>query len=275
MNTIQKFCSGLLLIIVMASCQKQTNDNIDFLKTGKPITDFAFTANVSNAGTATVVPVANGISGFTINWGDASAPEKVDPTKTATHDYNDGTYTIRVVARNLSGDSLVLTRSITATTNQILVDFESSATINGNSFGGAAFSRVANPSVSGINTSANVCRIIKGLPTAPSETWAGMTINTPTTPLAFSKRGIIRMKVFAPRVGAVYLFKLENPSSGSTVETQAVTTVANAWQELTFVMDPSVVGRSFTGFSVFFEFGLAGNGSSNFTGFFDDVKIFP
>jgi hypothetical protein len=51
--------------------------------------------------------------------------------------------------------------------------------------------------------------------------------------------------------------------------------VANAWEEITFKMDPSVNSRSFGGFSIFYEFGLQGNGSANFIGFFDDVKIFP
>ncbi len=277
MNTIQKICSYFLLLVVMASCKKQTNDNIDFVKTGKAVTDLAFTVALTPAGAATVTPTANGVSRFNVYFGQApNAPVAVSPGKTGTYSYTvDGSYTIRVVAYNLSGDSLVLTRPVTVTTSQLLVDFDTPAnTYPGGSFGGAAFARVANPSATGINTSANVGRIIKGTPGSPSETWAGVTINT-SSPFGFSTRGIVRMKVYAPRVGAVYLFKLENPSTGTTVETQAVTTVANAWQELTFTMDPSVNGRTFGGMSVFFEFGLAGNGSANFTGYFDDIRIFP
>jgi len=40
-------------------------------------------------------------------------------------------------------------------------------------------------------------------------------------------------------------------------------------------MDPSVIGRTFGGFSVFYELGTAGNGSANFTVLFDDIKLLP
>jgi hypothetical protein len=83
------------------------------------------------------------------------------------------------------------------------------------------------------------------------------------------------MKVYSNHAGAIFKFKLEGPSSGGTVETDVVTTVANAWEELTFQMDPSVIGRSFGGFSIFYEFGLQGDGSANFIGLFDDIKVYP
>ena len=116
--------------------------------------------------------------------------------------------------------------------------------------------------------------MIKGSPTATSEVWGGLTMNM-SAQMVFSSQRKIKMKVFSNHVGAKLTFKLEAPSAGSTTETNVTTTVANAWEELVFVMDPSVIGRTFGGFSVFYELGIAGNGSANFTVLFDDIKLLP
>ena len=271
----KNICYTLLAIIVFASCTKVANDDISFVKTGIAPTNFAIDVAVTKAGIATITPTAIGVASFDVYFGDNTANASVSPGKNIMHTYAEGTFTVKVVAKNLTGDSAILTKSITVTTSQILVDFETPATTyNANGFGGGNFNKLTNPYPTGINISANVGRMTNGSATSPSLTYAGMTINV-STPFSFTSKGIMKMKVYANHVGATFKFKLEGPSSGATTETDVATTVANGWEELTFVMDPSVIGRSFTGFSLFYEFGKVGNGSANYVALFDDIKIFP
>lgn len=275
MNILKNILCGLLAISAMASCTKVTNDDISFVKNGTAPSNLAVDIVVSKSGIATITPTAIGVASFEVYFGDNTANAIVTPGKNTTHTYAEGTFNVKVVAKNLTGDSTSLTKSITVVTSQLLVDFDTPANTYGATvFGGTAFAKVANPSATGINTSANVGRITKGSSGALSETWAGITINT-SAPFTFASKGIVKMKVYSNHVGSIFKFKLEAPSTGSTVETDVIGTVANGWEELTFVMDPSVNGRSFGGFSIFYEFGLQGNGSANFIGYFDDIKIFP
>lgn len=266
----------LLFCCIAASCKKTVNDDVSLATTGVAPSDFAMTVAVSQGGVATITPTASGVAFYNVYFGDnTTTPATVLPGKNVTHGYTDGTYTVKCVAKNLTGDSSVLTKQISVSTSQLLVDFEATATTYPASvFGGCAFAKVANPSATGINTSANVGKITKGSTGAPSETWAGITMNM-SSAFSFTNQGKVKMKIYSNHTGAVVKFKLENPSTGTTTETDVLTTVANGWEELTFNMDASVIGRSFGGFSIFYEFGLAGNGSANFIGYFDDIKIYP
>jgi hypothetical protein len=276
MNNMKNILAIILIMFVAVSCKKTTNDDISFLSTSTIPKDLTADVVVATSGIVTITPKATGAGFFNIYFGDNSAaPGVVQPGKNITHGYSEGNYTIKVVAKNLTGDSIVLSKPITVITSQMLVDFETTATTYpAIIFGGASFDKIANTQSSGINTSANVGRMIKGNPTATSEVWGGLTMNM-SAQMVFSSQRKIKMKVFSNRVGAKLTFKLEAPSAGSTTETNVTTTVANAWEELTFVMDPSVIGRTFGGFSVFYELGIAGNGSANFTVLFDDIKLLP
>lgn len=275
MITLKTITQILLVATAFASCTKVANDDISFVKTATAPTNLLADISVTKSGVATITPTATGVSQFTVYFGDNTANGTVLPGKNITHTYAEGTFNIKVVAKNLVGDSSVVSKSITVTTSELLVDFETPATTyTANGFGGGNFDKIANPYSTGINTSANVGRMTNGSATSPSLTYAGMTI-TVSTPFLFASKGIMKMKVYSNHVGATFKFKLEGPSSGGTTETDVATTVANGWEELTFVMDPSVIGRSFTGFSLFYEFGKVGNGSANFVALFDDIKIFP
>lgn len=276
MKNFKIILNTLILAAIITSCKKVSNDDVSFLTSGAAPKDLKVDVKVSPAGIATITPSATGVASFDVFVDAATTtPEKVLPGKSLTHTYVEGNYDIKVVAKNLTGGQTSLTKSITVSTSTMLVDFETPATTYGaGPFGGAAFAQVSNPDPSGINTSANVGQITKGSPGALSEIWAGITINT-SAPFTFASLGKIKMKVYSNHANAIYKFKLEAPSSGGTTETDVVTTVANAWEELTIQMDPSVIGRSFGGFSIFYEFGLQGNGSANFIGLFDDIKLYP
>jgi hypothetical protein len=134
-------------------------------------------------------------------------------------------------------------------------------------FGGANTAVITNPNQTGINTSTQVARSIKNV---GSETWAGSFIEL-AEPIDFSALNKIKIKVWSPQVGAVVLLKLENSANNTiNIERTATTTVANAWQELTYDFSGIVSSNNYQKVVIFFNFGTAGNGASYY---FDDVKL--
>lgn len=147
---------------------------------------------------------------------------------------------------------------------QLPLDFESSVlTYSFSDFGGAVTAKVANPAPAGINTSANVARYLK---TPGSATFAGSFIDV-STPIVFSNDQGIKVKTWSPAAGITVRLKLENiPNGGIFVETDATTTVANAWEELTFAFPAG--SNEFRRVVIFFNFGVNGAGEEYF---FDDI----
>ena len=150
------------------------------------------------------------------------------------------------------------------------LDFES-ATINYafTDFGGGASTKVANTQISGINTSANVGKMVKGA----GEVYGGSFIAL-AAPIDFSVNKTFKVKVFSPRVGAKLLLKVENGTDGSiNFEREATSTVANAWEDLTFDYSAISTTNQYQKLVFIFDLGTAGNGSANFTWLFDDVRL--
>ncbi|MBK7306296.1 MAG: hypothetical protein IPI88_04185 [Chitinophagaceae bacterium] len=135
-------------------------------------------------------------------------------------------------------------------------------------FGGATATVVNNPDASGINTSSKVGKMVKGAP----EVWAGSFIDL-VNPINFTVLRTFKVKVYSPRIGAKLLLKVENPTNGAQFyEKEATTTVANAWEELTF--DYTAIPAGFYARVVLiFDLGTAGDGSPNFTYYFDDIRL--
>ena len=158
----------------------------------------------------------------------------------------------------------------TSTLPILPLDFES-ATLDYTftDFGGGATTKIANPQISGINTSANVARMVKGAP----EVFAGSFI-TLASPINFSVNKSFRVKVYSPRVGAKLLLKVENATNGAiNFEREATSTVANAWEELVFDYSTISTTEQYSKLIFIFDLGTAGNGSANFTWLFDDVRL--
>jgi hypothetical protein len=136
-------------------------------------------------------------------------------------------------------------------------------------FGGATASVVNNPNPSGINTSTKVGKMVKGAP----EVWAGSFLEL-VNPINFSILRTFKVKVYSPRVGAKLLLKVENATNGGqSYEKEATTTVANAWEELTFDYTAINLGFSYSKVVLIFDLGTVGDGSANFTYYFDDIKL--
>jgi hypothetical protein len=135
-------------------------------------------------------------------------------------------------------------------------------------FGGANVSVVNNPASGGINTSAKVGRMVKGAP----EGWAGSFISL-VRPIDFSTKKLMKVKVHSPRAGAKLLLKVENQTNGGIFfEQEATTTVANAWEDLTFDFSAINTANSYQKVVLIFDLGTPGNGSANFTYYFDDIR---
>ena len=155
---------------------------------------------------------------------------------------------------------------------QLPLDFES-PTLNYTftDFGGGATTKIANPQVNGINTSANVARMVKGA----GEVYGGSLI-TLASPINFSVNKTFKVKVFSPRVGARLLLKVENATDGSiNFEREATSTVANAWEDLTFDYTTISTTNQYSKLVFIFDLGTAGNGTANYTWLFDDVRLIP
>jgi hypothetical protein len=161
---------------------------------------------------------------------------------TVKHTYaTSGNYNVKVVA--LSGGA-----AKTEKTNAIVVtdpfglplDFEN-AFVNyffGTFGGGQGFATVANPSATGLNTSAKVGKFTRGW-----EGWSGTysPMGAPNNPIDFSVGKIIKVLVYNPDaalIGAKLNVELEwaiggKPSNGVAVLKVPVTT-SGAWEELVF-----------------------------------------
>ena len=150
------------------------------------------------------------------------------------------------------------------------VTFES-ATVNYTftDFGGGAATKIANPQVSGINTTANVARMVKGA----GEVYGGSFL-TLAAPIDFSVNKTFKVKVFSPRVGAKLLLKVENATDGGiNFEREATSTIANAWEELVFDYSAISTTAQYSKLVFIFDLGIQGNGTPNFTWLFDEIIL--
>ena len=148
------------------------------------------------------------------------------------------------------------------------LDFET-GTYTFTDFDGGAVTVINNPQSSGINTSAKVAKMVK----SAGQTWGGSWIAL-DAPINFSTNKLFKMKVFSPRIGAKVLLKVENMSNGAiSYEKQMLTTVANAWEEISFDYSLIDVSKSYQKIVLIFDNGTMGDGSANFTFLFDDIVL--
>ncbi|RRJ90167.1 phage tail protein [Flavobacterium macacae] len=208
---------------------------------------------------------------FEVWYGEdpSQTPVQFNEGQTVNHTYAAiGTYAVRVVAYSGGVATTEVIQNVTISNPVTLpITFEN-ATLNYqfSDFGNAATSKVANPDISGINLSANVGKSIK---TAGAEVWAGTTIVL-DSPIDFSTLTKFRVKVWSPAVGVTVKMKIENLNNGDiNHEVDQVTTVANAWQYLTYDFGTVNTANSYSKVIFFFNFGTNGSGD---TYYFDDIR---
>ena len=211
---------------------------------------------------------------FEIYFGDQ--PDEVPMSflegQTVNHIYAaPGVYDVRVVA--LSGGAATTEEIISVEIEDPLLlplDFEST-TLNYSfsNFDGGVVTLIANPQSNGINTSATVAQMVKH----PGQPWGGSLISL-SEPIDFSVNKVFRMKVFSPRVGAKVLLKVENATNSAlSHEVEVMTTVANQWEDLVFDYNSINTANEYHNVVLIFDLGIMGDGSSNFTFLFDDIRL--
>ena len=147
------------------------------------------------------------------------------------------------------------------------LDFESSTTTYAfTDFDGGVATRIPNPQVSGINTSAHVIQLVKG----PGAVWAGSKIVMPT-PIDLSTDRVFKVKVFSPVAGIRLLLKFEGSGPFVFQKESSPITTANVWEELTFDFSADAVNNLNNELVFIFDNGTQGDGGPNSTYLFDDV----
>jgi hypothetical protein len=236
--------------------------------------DFTITVDPNNNYKVTVTAKALYETFFKVYFGDVpnEVPVSFLEGDVVSHTYTAvGTYSIKVVALSGGVATTQLIKPVTIVDPVLLpITFES-PTVNYafTDFGGGTVTKINNPQINGINTTAKVGRMVKNAP----EVWGGSFI-TLGAPIDFSANKVFRMKVFAPRVGAKVLLKVENLTNGGiSFEKEVATTVANAWEDLVFDYSTINTANSYQKVVLIFDLGTAGNGSANFTYLFDDIRL--
>lgn len=146
------------------------------------------------------------------------------------------------------------------------LDFESTTTTyQFTNFDGGVATKIPNPQISGINTSATVIQLVKGT----GAIWAGSKI-TMATPIDLTTDRIFKVKVFSPVAGKRLMLKFEGAGPFFQKLSAPITT-ANVWEELTFDFSAEVVNNLNDQIVFMFDFGTVGDGGPNSTYLFDDV----
>jgi gas vesicle protein len=139
-------------------------------------------------------------------------------------------------------------------------------------FGGTAGSSVITDPTNAANKVAATTKV------AGANTWAGTTIGGATgfgTAVPFAPNAQrMTMRVWSPDAGAIVLLKIEEQlNAGNFVEKQAVTTMAGAWETLTFDFSTAGINPAFAykKASVFFNFGVSPTADKTY--YWDDLML--
>lgn len=167
------------------------------------------------------------------------------------------------------GNVVVTGPPVTLSSPTLPIDFESSAVSYAfTDFDGGVGTKIANPNSGGINTSANVGKIVKGA----GQPWAGSYL-TLAAPIDFSANKIFKVKVYSTRVGAKLNLKVEGAVGVVPFEREVIGTVANAWEEMTFDYQAVSTTTQYTKLVFMFDKETVGDASANFTFLIDDIRL--
>ena len=193
--------------------------------------------SIKTEGDVEVSATATYAASFLVYYGDVTN-EVGTPlalgAKLPAHTYPaGGPYDLKVVA--LSGGAAKTTATKTLFGLPLSFDVATMDYFFGTFGGGQAFATVANPSATGLNTSAKVGKFTRGY-----EGWSG-TYSPLNIPINFAQGKIIKMLVYNPdaaMIGKKLNVELEwavggTPSNGVAVLKVPVTT-SGAWEELVF-----------------------------------------
>ena len=272
-NSILKI-AVLFAVILIASCTKDNNDNVGVFTAA----DIQTSAKLDQA-TNDLSDIIDdqyfteNPTGKTVSPTEASS---LPPCVTVTRTFTLTNWTRRVdfgtagSGKTFYWDNVVFGGSAVSNAVEIPLNFESTTLSYAfTNFSGGNASVVDNPSKTGINTSSKVGKMIKGA----GDPWAGAFI-TLDNAVDFSAGKTFKVKVYSPRVGAKLLLKLEHLTDPNiNFEKEVSTTKANEWEEITFDYSTINAANKYHKVVFIFDLGTIGDGSSNFTFYFDDIKL--
>lgn len=252
--------------------------------TGDITFTFSFNRDVGTSFTADDIAVTGGSKGAFTRLSGTSATLVVVPTPSTT-----GTVQVTVAAGGVT-DAVGTGNAATSASKAFntvapviattLVSFEESTAPTLIGFGGAEDATVVTDPTNSAN---KVARVVKS---ATAEVWAGTTVAVcPSDAIArlpfSSTLTTMSARVWSPAADVPVRLKVENAANpGESVETEATTTVANAWQTLTFNFAAQAAGTAalntaltYNKASIFFNFGTGGAATGARTYYFDDLAF--
>lgn len=213
---------------------------------------------------------------YTLEYSDADSGDTLTATSTElpawlTFDAATGILSGTPVTSDVATTSITLTvNDGTVDTEQTfdivvsgaaagVLDFENAAdTYAINNFDGGESTVVDNPDTTG-NSSAQVVKMIKNA----GQPWGGSTVDLSTPSSIAAGSNTFKMKVWSQRVVPV-LFKLEGMGAEETVNH-----TGNGWEELAY--DFTLTAGTLSKITVIFENGTMGDGTDNWTFYYDDI----
>lgn len=179
--------------------------------------------------------------------------------------FSDG-FSMEVPPRQLSAE---VAADIPDTDVNLPIRFDNEA-IDWNStfanFDGGMSTVVDNPDQSGINTSRRVARMVKneGAP------WGGSLINLAEP---FDPDQEVKIQVWAPRENTSLLFKIENSADNTrNFEVNQTIPVSEEWVELVYDLSEANPEFIYDNIVLIFDLGTPGDGSADFTWFYDNIE---
>lgn len=106
MKNIKLIFGFVLLLIVTISCTQDSgiNNDLSFLDTAASGNlSSIFDISNDNSGNVKITPTGDGITSFEVQFGDAGETATVAPGASTTHAYPEGSYTVKIIASNISG----------------------------------------------------------------------------------------------------------------------------------------------------------------------------
>jgi sialate O-acetylesterase len=170
-------------------------------------------------------------------------------------------YTLFLLVLLLSG-----IQELTAQTNNIFVNFDD-LDMSFLTFSGAQFSKVSNPSKTGINTSENAGQVIS----SSNSTYEGIYNSVAYSPMNLSVMKTYKMKVLSPRIGNI-AFKLEFTPNKAVdyISVTVPTTKVGEWEEIYFDL-PAAKTNLYDHIVISFDMG--DNTHNGEKWYFDDITL--
>ena len=280
--------------LVLGSAMDFANNNTFTMKVYSPRANAKVLLKVENSGDSAInfekevlTTVANGWETLTFDYSAINSGNSYDKLVII---FDNGTMGDGTANFTFYVDDIALSNITSNLTQMDLpVTFEDATVDYGViGFGDTISTIEANHDATGANNSSTVVKVIKQ---ASSPTWAGTTITAnaelgfvTNIPLTISNAKMY-VAVWSPDAGIQVRLKAEDHADNThTVETEATTTVANAWEVLEFDMANEAPGTAalqtgidngwvYNKVSIFFNFGVDGATAGEKTYYFDNASF--